>query len=145
MKSAEDASLLMKVKVLECSRSIVASFMMLGQIFNVANQLFRAAEIYKERVMTGKEPPFSGVKERIFRFCGKNSDTTTLALNRYGQHIFPIFEDPKEIPYTVEKYSDNGMLPTFWHVQKNYYGYRHSWKSFPINDECFITSSTFYI
>ena len=139
---AGDATLLMTVKILASSRAIVASFMMLGQILNVANQMFRAADVYRERVETGKEPPFPGVDERVFRFCGENSDTTTLALSRYGQHIFPIFENPERIPYTVAKYSDNGRVPTFWHVQRNYYGYRQSWKSFPIDEECFLASST---
>lgn len=42
--------------------------------------------------MEGRETPFKGVKERVIRFCGVESNITKLSLDRYGLHILPVFE-----------------------------------------------------
>ena len=96
----------------------------------------------KDHIYEGKEPPFSGVTQRVFRFCGQNSDVTSLSLERYGHHIFPLFEDPKAIPNTINIHSNFGKVPMFWHIDKKYYGYRHTYRNFPVNNESFITAST---
>ena len=37
---------------------------------------------------------FRGIKERIIRLSGKNSDVTNLSLKKYKNHILPVFEKP---------------------------------------------------
>jgi hypothetical protein len=136
-----DASTQLTLKFLESSRITIATFMMLSQIFNGVNQLTRADDVYKKRVETGQEPPFGGISERIFRFCGESSDTTALALERYGQHVFPIYESnaKKKI---IDAHSYNGLVPVYWAVKRGYYGYKYSWRSFPVDERSLLKSTT---
>ena len=140
--SAKDAGIQLRVNTLAAVRSVFASFMMLAQLVNVLNNMARAGDVYKDLVYDSKEPPFSGVTQRVFRFCGKNSDVTSLSLERYGQHIFPLFEDPKVIPNTINIHSNFGKVPMFWCIDQKNYGYRHAYRKFPVNNESFVTSST---
>ena len=142
INNARDAQVQLRVHTLSAFRSVFASFMMLAQLVNVVNGMARAGDVYKDHIYEGKEPPFSGVTQRVFRFCGQNSDVTSLSLERYGHHIFPLFEDPKAIPNTINIHSNFGKVPMFWHIDKKYYGYRHTYRNFPVNNESFITAST---
>jgi len=36
---------------------------------------------------------FNGIKERVLRFCGNQSDATLLSIEKYGGHIIPVYED----------------------------------------------------
>jgi hypothetical protein len=65
-----------------------------------------------------------------------------VSLHRSGVHIFPVFEDATRVAHLVEDYSDNGRSPMMWCVRPQYYGYGFSWNNFPVDEDCFIHSST---
>jgi hypothetical protein len=141
--SQADASTQLKVHLLASSRSIVAGFMLLAQLVRAVNISANAARIYEERIRLGQEPPLlEGVDQRVVRLCGRESDVTAVSLQRYGIHIFPVYESPEHVSHLVTEYSDNGRSPVFWSVRPGYYGYGFSWDNFPVDEDCFIHSST---
>ena len=140
--SAKDAEMQLRVNTLAAVRSVFASFMMLAQLVNVLNNMARAGDVYKDLVYDGKEPPFSESRNVFFASVGRTVTSTSLSLERYGQHIFPLFEDPKVIPNTINIHSNFGKVPMFWCIDQKNYGYRHAYRKFPVNNESFVTSST---
>jgi hypothetical protein len=141
--SAADASTQLRVHFLASSRSIVAGFMLLAQLVRAVNISANAARIYEERIRLGQEPPLlNGVDQRIVRLCGKESDVTAVSLQRSGVHLFPVYEAPDHVRHLVHEYSDNGRSPVFWSVRPGYYGYGFTWDNFPVDEDCFIHSST---
>ena len=141
--SASDASTQLRIHLLASSRSIVAGFMLLAQLVRAVNISANAARIYEEKIRLGQEPPLlNGVDQRIVRLCGRESDVTAVSLHRSGAHIFPVYEAPEHVRHLVHEYSDNGKSPVFWSVRPGYYGYGFTWDHFPVDEDCFIHSST---
>ena len=141
--SAADAATQLHVHLLASSRSIVAGFMLLAQLVRAVNISANAARVYEEKIRLGQEPPLlSGVDQRVVRLCGRESDVTAVSLQRTGVHIFPVYEAPEHVSHLVQAYSDHGRSPVFWSVRPGYYGYGFTWDNFPVDEDCFIHSST---
>ena len=47
-----------------------------------------------------------------------------VSLEKYGEHIFPVYEDPNAVRWTVAKYSDDHNKPVFWAVDAKSYGHK---------------------
>eukprot|EP00949_MAST-11_sp_MAST-11-sp1_P002877 g2877.t1 len=139
---AEDAAIQLRAENLAATRSITAGFMLLAQVLRVVNISASASKKYATSIEEGSQPPLMGPRERIFRLCGIGSDATAVSLQRYGQQMFPIYEVPSKIRHLVNDHSHNGRVPVFWKVRRGFYGYRFSWKGFPIDSSSFIRSST---
>jgi hypothetical protein len=141
--SASDASTQLHVVQLASGRSIVAGFMLLAQLVRAVNISANAARIYEKNIRLGKEPPLlHGVDQRVVRLCGRESDVTAVSLKRSGANIFPVYESPDRVQHLVQEYSDGGRSPVFWSVNHGYYGYGFSWDDFPVDEDCFIHSTT---
>ena len=141
--SAADAATQLRVQMLASTRSIIAGFMLLAQLVRAVNISANSAAVYEARIRQGMEPPLlEGVDQRVVRLCGVASDSTAVSLYRSGVHIFPVFEDATRVAHLVDAYSDNGRSPMMWCVRPQYYGYGFSWNNFPVDEDCFIHSST---
>lgn len=65
-------------------------------------------------IKKGKESLYRGVDERVIRLGGEYSDATELALQRYGDHILPIFEDWFKVKSIIKKHSNNYQFPIWF-------------------------------
>lgn len=45
----------------------------------------------------------SVVSERVVRLAGAESDTTRLAMERYGRHIVPVYDQPSRVEYLIRR------------------------------------------
>jgi hypothetical protein len=118
------------------SRMVIAGFMTIAQILRMVHLTFKSQMKYKKRVLAGKEPFLRSMEmERIIRLAGLYSDCTMLSVQRYGQHILPIYEDPKEphLRDVITKIWEKGWVPSWWHVRAEEYGDRSGWKGFKIH------------
>eukprot|EP00808_Paulinella_micropora_P032300 g12246.t1 len=145
-KGMAEAKRLLQAQSLASWRCIIAGYMMIAQIFRMVNislqsaiiyrkriatgtVSLQSAIIYRKRIATGHEPPLRGPTERIIRLCGKESDVTRLSLDRYGQYIVPIFEEPEHLQYLIRRHSGpSGLVPVLWNVGEQQYGAWDSWK-----------------
>lgn len=57
-----------------------------------------------------------------------------VSLEKYGEHIFPIYEDPNAVRWTVAKYSDDHNKPVFWAVDAKSYGHKRAFEKLTIDD-----------
>jgi hypothetical protein len=144
-KNKEDAMNLLIAQQLAMTRMVVAGFMTIAQILRMVHLTFKSQEKYRKRVQAGKEPFLKNMNmERVIRLAGLYSDCTMLSVERYGQHILPIYEDPDErhLRRTVEKIWERGWVPAWWRVRAEEYGDRNSWRGFVVNPEwCLKTIS----
>lgn len=144
-EDAESATILLRTHGLANSRYFVAGFMMIASIVRAAGVSAGAFAEYEERIRQGQEPPLRIHTEPqtdgydnggiVLRFCGKDSYTTEVSLERMGTHIFPVFEFPDRVQYLVWKHSEQMRRPVFWCVREGKYGSSFSWDRFPA-DEC---------
>lgn len=56
-----------------------------AQLIRLVSATAAAGATLKQRVMLGLEKPFPGVKERVVRLCGQNSDVVPVSLARCGR------------------------------------------------------------
>lgn len=140
--SQEDAALKLHLMSVFTTRSIVGGFMIIAQLLSIVRESMLAAFAYLENVYKGKEPPLSGVQERIIRLAGDGSDVTEVSMARYGAHILPVYEDPAKFRHLVALWSLNGRVPCIWQVAAGHYGYRHSWNQLEIDASYMLRSTT---
>ena len=122
-----DASIQLRIAGDYTCRSVVAGFTLITQLVRLVNHTARANLQFKQRVLEGTEPPLDNVQGRVIRLCGAESDTTEVALDRYGGHIYPVFEQASKIEWVARKHSENGIIPCFWRVDKGSYGLWWAW------------------
>ena len=147
---AESATILLRTHLLATTRFFVAGFMMIASIVRAAGVSAGAFAQYEERIRQGQEPPLrihtkqsddeddeynAGI---VIRFCGKDSYTTEVSLQRMGVHIFPVFEYPDRVQYLVWNHSEQMRRPVYWCVREGKYGSSFSWDRFSADACTFI-------
>lgn len=130
-------------------RSIIAGFVGISQILRAIDIVNKADVTFNGNVMNGREPLFdAGVKERVVRLAGKESDVTALSLARYHQHIVPIYEQPDAVASLVEKHSKGGQLPCIWHVPSGGYSQTEAdnkWNGFVPTTDCTLCCTHLHV
>ncbi|CEG47590.1 uncharacterized protein PHALS_04741 [Plasmopara halstedii] len=139
--SSADAALQLRIMSLFTTRAMLAGFMIVTQLLNIVRASGKAASEYSENVYRGLEPPLHGLKERIIRLAGQDSDVTEVSMARYGAHILPVFENLERHRHLVAQWSLGGRVPCCWSVPTGEYGFRHSWSGLHI-DESFLLRTT---
>jgi hypothetical protein len=122
-----NASVQLRILKAQCVRSVIAGFLGIAQIFRLVQAFSDASNEYEERVRNGKEPFFTGTRERVIRLAGKSSDVTDLSTRRFKRHMVPIVEDPDISEPLVLEHSDNFQRPIMWHIPDDTYGRPSSW------------------
>ena len=87
----------------------------------------------------GYEPPSSRASISVWRPVELLQTPRQYHCTDQGSHL-P--EDATRVAHLVDAYSDNGRSPMMWCVRPQYYGYGFSWNNFPVDEDCFIHSST---
>lgn len=135
------ATALLRLHLLETVRFFVAGFMMIASIVRAAGVSAGAFSLYEEQIRTGREPPLRITPEDtpgvVIRFCGRDSFTTEVSLQKMGVHILPIFEIPDRVQHLVWQHSENLHRPIYWCVKENKYGSAYSWDQFPVDQSIF--------
>jgi len=138
------ATNLLRLQLMATIRYFAAGFMMIASIVRAAGVSAEAFALYEEQIRMGREPPLPirtdpdvtpGV---VIRFCGRDSFTTEVSLDRMGVHILPIFERPDRVRSMVWKHSENMHRPVYWCVQEHKYGSTFSWDRFPTEESIFF-------
>lgn len=96
---------------------IVAGFMVIAQVLRGVTATMRAASVYSDRVLSGQEPTYGLLTERVVRLCGLSSDVTLLSIQRYGRHILPVFERLDHMRPMVDRISSQGKVAAVWQVR----------------------------
>ncbi|OQS03514.1 hypothetical protein THRCLA_04177 [Thraustotheca clavata] len=138
----EDAQLMLTILGLRTKRALVAGFMLVAQWLSIMSSAMKVSRVYKENVLTGKEPPLHGIQERILRLTGTASDASEVSMARYGAHILPVFKDPEKMGYLIDVWSMRGKVPVVWHVPSGKYGFRHSWTGLRIDRRYMLRTTT---
>ncbi|TPX62788.1 hypothetical protein SpCBS45565_g06920 [Spizellomyces sp. 'palustris'] len=124
------------------TRGLAAGYMGVASLLRVINWTFMASNIYRERVLSGREPPFLGVEGRVFRLCGRVSDTLTMSLARDGEHVLPIIEEPSNVRHLLQEYTRNGSVPMAWHIRENQYGSPQAWTGLVIDEPALLKTKS---
>jgi len=132
-----DAQTILRTQLLAAARSMAAGFMLLAQLVRVGTIGADAPTVYKERIRKGQEPPMLS-SPLIVRLCGRESDVTTTSLRRMGRHLLPVYEDPDRVSHLAW----GKRYPVYWCVRPGRYGYSYWWRDFPVDECCFLDSST---
>jgi len=143
-EGAQAADALVRINLVQTLRSIIAGFVGISQILRIMGIAGEANDQYTAGVLEGRQPIMSGVKERVIRLAGKDSDVTALSLERYGQHVVPIFEVPSLVRDLMERHSQGGRLPVFWCIPSGAYSLLSSvnrWHNFGLSSEWFIDNA----
>lgn len=101
----EEALDLARAKHIRSYRLAVASFMALAQILRIVGFGMQSGKVLSDTISSGMEPfTDPSIKNRFIRLCGRESDVTEVSIDRYGNHIIPVFEDPSAVSYLVHTY-----------------------------------------
>ena len=103
-EGAAAADTLVRVNLVQTLRSIIAGFVGISQILRIMGIAGEANDAYERSVLEGSQPVMEGVKERVIRLGGKDSDVTALSMERYGAHMVPIFEVPDMVRGLMDKH-----------------------------------------
>jgi hypothetical protein len=109
-----------------------------------------ATNSFSHKIMSGKEPLLEGVKERVIRFMGAQSDVTELSIKRHGTHIVPVIEHPHishgsmtpDYQHFVSTFTADGTIPSFWRVKDGMYGRVESWRGFNLHRDWLLQTSS---
>ncbi|KAJ3020160.1 hypothetical protein HKX48_001212 [Thoreauomyces humboldtii] len=121
-------------------RGIAAGYMGIAALLRLFNWTFLAGNVFRQRVLAGREPPFVGVQERVFRLCGRVSDTLTMSLAKDGEHLLPIIEDPSVLRHLLTTHTKNGTVPIAWTVRKSDYGSPVAWEGLLVDEPALLTT-----
>jgi hypothetical protein len=111
-EGAAAADTLVRVNLVQTLRSIIAGFVGISQILRIMGIAGEANDAYERSVLEGSQPVIEGVKERVIRLGGKDSDVTALSMELYGAHVVPIFEVPDMVRGLMGKHRYE-LLPHF--------------------------------
>lgn len=103
---------------LGAGRAIAAGFMLLAQVLRAVAAVAKAPDNYARAVLDGTEPPLEGIPERFVRLCGVGSEVTALSLaaERCGEHIIPVFEEGAGVWLPQPPGAAPGLGPLFTDV-----------------------------
>ncbi|KAJ3160146.1 hypothetical protein HDU86_000982 [Geranomyces michiganensis] len=124
------------------ARGMAAGYIAVASLLRLLNLTMLAGSVFRERTLNGRESPFLGVKGRVFRLCGRVSDTLTMSLTRDKEHLLPIIEDPSVVRHLMTKYTKNGTVPIAWHVRESEYGNPSAWEGLVIDDDALLTTNS---
>ncbi|KAJ3050538.1 hypothetical protein HK097_008522 [Rhizophlyctis rosea] len=120
------------------ARGVAAGYMEIALLLRVVNYTFLASNVFRQRVLAAREPPFLGVEGRVIRLCGRISDTLTMSLERDGRHLLPIIEDPAVYKHLLEKHTQNGQIPAAWQVREGQYGSPQAWAGLYVDEPALL-------
>jgi hypothetical protein len=110
-------------------RLALTQVVILTQMLRLVNAGFRAREIFRIRVLRGRQAPVPFAPQRVVRLCGEASDTGALSLERCGRaHLLPVFEHYRAVQPLVRRLSHDGDTPFYWCVEPGTYGQAHAWR-----------------
>ncbi|KAI8920063.1 hypothetical protein DFJ77DRAFT_450924 [Powellomyces hirtus] len=123
---------------LRAGRGMIAGYMGVASLLRLFNWTFVAGNVFRERVLAGREAPFLGVQGRTFRLCGRKSDTLTMSLTKDKEHVLPIIEDPAVMRQLLTKHTENGTVPIAWTVRESDYGSPSAWEGLVIDEPALL-------
>jgi hypothetical protein len=91
-ESQKYASQRLRSHAFQTTRCILMGMVGVAAAVRIIDLESEAVDEYKINVQNGREPILKGVKERVIRFIGEESDVTDLSMRLHGQHIIPIVE-----------------------------------------------------
>ncbi|KAI9096650.1 hypothetical protein DFS34DRAFT_650736 [Phlyctochytrium arcticum] len=124
------------------ARGLAAGYMGVAMLLRVINWTLVASNVYRERVLAASEPLFSGVEGRVFRLCGRVSDTLTVSLAKEGEHILPIIENPTLIRPLLQEHTKKGSIPIAWHIRENQYGSPLAYAGLTVDEPSLLKTKT---
>lgn len=132
------------IHMLQSCRSLLGGSVLLSQVFRAIGLSQRAVAGLEARTSSGRESMLPGVRERVVRLSGRSSDATALSLRIHGEHVVPVFEEPRRIAHlvTAVQRAAGAPVPVFWRVEPGEYGFRHSWEGIGFHDEWLVRTST---
>lgn len=118
--------------------------MLLAHVVSLTESGAKASASYNRAIKAGTEPPLDGVQERVLRLCGRESDTTLLAIERYGEHIWPVYENQSVAAHIVWQLQEQlgSRVPVFWQVMPEHYAERFAWQRLQLDPAVFIRTAT---
>mmetsp|Transcript_6020 Transcript_6020/g.23391 ORF Transcript_6020/g.23391 Transcript_6020/m.23391 type:complete len:709 (-) Transcript_6020:1204-3330(-) len=125
-------------------RGILATVVVVTQLLRAFSNQLQAEESWRESTLSGKEkilPTLNG-RETVLRLCGQHSETTMLALRRYGEHVLPVFENRGHVAEAMRSRSKSGQIPCWWHIKAHRYASRDSWIGMGVTEEWLLRTST---
>jgi hypothetical protein len=136
-----DASTQLLVQHLSTVRHLIATSTLFRQLFRLSSVSLRVKDDYKKKIKNGDETPFDGLKERVVRLCGSKSDVTVVSLQRFRDHIFPVYEFPHKVKYLVRQHSENFSKPVYWRVSGVNYGQKRGWENLRMSPDWLLSST----
>ncbi|KAI8591099.1 hypothetical protein BDZ88DRAFT_66388 [Geranomyces variabilis] len=124
------------------ARGMAAGYIAVASLLRLLNLTMLAGSVFRERTLNGRESPFLGVKGRVFRLCGRVSDTLTMSLTRDKEHLLPIIEDPSIVRHLMTTHTKNGTVPIAWTVRESEYGNPSAWEGLIIDDDALLTTNS---
>lgn len=110
-------------------RLALTQVVILTQMLRLVNAGLRAREIFRTRVLRGRQAPVPFAPQRVVRLCGEASDTGALSLERCGRaHLLPVFEHYRAVQPLARRLSHDGDIPFYWCVEPGTYGQAHAWR-----------------
>ena len=141
-----DAYRLAHLAALASIRGVVANVVVLTQLLTAYADNRQAEEVRRDLTLNGKEPLLPTVtgREVVVRLCGSQSETTLLALERYGEHLLPVLEgvSDAELKDRILASSQQGRVPCWWLIRSNGYASPRSWEGIGITPEWLMQTST---
>jgi len=139
-QTSADAAIQLKIAGLYTLRSVLAGFWGISKVMQASGIGREIKASLRQRITEGEEFLTGGVKERVMRLAGTQSDVTSLSLREDGKHMLPFFEDPGLIASLVDKYSNQGKTPFMWHVLSGKYGEASSWQGFRVKPDWYLNT-----
>ncbi|GMI30436.1 hypothetical protein TeGR_g13704, partial [Tetraparma gracilis] len=122
-------------------RHLVATSALFRQLFRVSSVTLRARQEYSKGIENGDVPPLACVKEKVVRLGGSKSDVTVVSLDRYADHLLPVYEDPSKVKYLVKRHSQKHTVPVYWRVAAQNYGHPRGWDNLHISPDWLLQTT----
>ena len=135
------ASNALKVANVRSFRYVYSSIVLLSTVLSMVSHALNAKEKVRSKILKGRLP-FPRESAKILRLCGKTSSTTELALDRFPNHIIPVFEDVNMCTGIVWRHSRDFTRAVFWHVPSNCYSEQWVWQNFEMWPEYLLKTNT---
>ena len=114
----------LRAHVCNTTRCILMGMVGVAAAVRIIDLESEAVDEYKQRVLNGREPVLKGIKERVIRFIGEESDVSDLSMKLHGQPIIPVVEHPSieqgmSVDYEsiITSLTHDGHIPAAWRVK----------------------------
>jgi len=65
-----------------------------------------------------------------------------VSLERYGNHVFPFFEEPDKVEHMLDHYSGGMEKPVYWNVDHKSYGHKRAYNRLTIDDSWLLNCTS---